>query len=214
MLCKKFGEIVRSLHELTKKNGRFECSTSSQMALTGVSDSPFIVGTYANNISIGAILSNFIDGVEHPTVFARRSLSKADPIYNTAKREALAVVQALKWFNLFIWGLSFVIRTDHASLKWLFRRNKGGLKLRMLQHLQEFNNKIVPADKKHANADGFSRITDEEPERESAEIEQVTWQFPKSQELEVALKKVHEQCTMVDAITETTGDKKEAVAIT
>ena len=76
-------------------------------------------------------------------------------MYSTTKREALAVVQALKWFKHFILGLSFVIRTDHANLKWLFRQNADGMTFRMLQHLQEFNYEIVNrAGNKQANADG------------------------------------------------------------
>ena len=116
-------------------------------------DCPFITDTDASNVSLGTVLSNSIDGVEHPIVFARRSLSTSETMYSTTKREAVVVVQALKWFKYYKWGLSFVIRTDHAGLKWLFRQNADGMTFRMLQHLQEFNYEIVHrARKKYANA--------------------------------------------------------------
>ena len=227
---KDFAQIARPLHELTKKNARFEWSPCCQMAFDRLRlelatalvlqfpryDCPFIIDTDASNVSLGAVLSNFIDGVEHPIVFASRSLSKTETMYSTTKREALAVVQVLKWFKHYIWGLSFVIRTDHASLKWLFRQNADGMTFRMLQHLQEFNYEIVHrAGNKHANADGLSRMTEEEPEWEPGEKEQVTGQCPEPQEIEEALKKVRERCAMVDAITETIDDEnEEGIAIT
>ena len=116
-------------------------------------DCPFITDTDASNVSLGSVLSNFIDGVEHSIVFASRSLSTSETMYSTTKSEAVVVVQALKWFKQYKWGLSFVIRTDHASLKWLFRQNADGMTFRMLQYLQEFNYAIVHrAGKKYANA--------------------------------------------------------------
>ena len=178
-------------------------------------DCPFIIDTDASNVSLGAVLSNFIDGVELLIVFASRSLSKTETMYSTTKREALAVVQALKWFRHYRWGLSFVICTEHASLKWLFRQNADGMTFRMLQRLQEFNYEIVHrAGNKHANADGLSRMTEEEPECELGEKEQVTGLCPEPQEIEEARKSVRERCAMVDAITKTIDDgNEEGVAI-
>ena len=64
----------------------------------------------------------------------------------------------MEWFKPYIWGTQFVLRTDHASLQWLFRQNKDGMIFRMLQRLQDFEFQVVhrPGDK-HGNADGLSR---------------------------------------------------------
>ena len=79
----------------------------------------------------------------------------------------------------------------------------------MLQSLQEFSFKIVHgAGNEHANADGLSRMTEEEPEWEPGE-KQVTGQCPEPQEIEVAMKMVRERCAMVDSITETKDDRNE-----
>ena len=80
-------------------------------------NSPFIVDTDASDNSLGAVLSNIVDGVEYPVAFASRVLTPAECRYSTTKREALAVIQAMKWFKPYIWGTQFVIRTDHASLQ-------------------------------------------------------------------------------------------------
>ena len=93
----------------------------------------------ASDNSLGAVLSNIVDGVEYPVAFASRVLTPAECCYSTTKREALAVIQAMKWFKPYIWGTQFVLRTDHALLQWLFRQNNDGMIFRMLQRLQEFS---------------------------------------------------------------------------
>ena len=79
------------------------------------------------------------------------------PFLNNKKRSIGShsgneTVQALHW------GTQFVLRTDHASLQWLFEQNNDGMIFRMLQTLQEFDFQVVhrPGDK-HGNADGLSR---------------------------------------------------------
>ena len=64
----------------------------------------------------------------------------------------------MKWFKPYIWGTQFVLRTDHASLQWLFRQNNDDMIFRMLQKQQEIDFQVVhrPGDK-HGNADGLSR---------------------------------------------------------
>ena len=58
-------------------------------------------------------------------------------------------------------------------------------------------------------------MTEEEPDWEPGEKEQVTGQCPKPQEIEEALKRVRECCAIVYAITETIHDEnEEGVAIT
>ncbi len=111
---KDFAQHARPLHELTKKNARFDWNEECQRAFERLKlelmtapvlkfpdfNSPFIVDTDASNTSLGAVLSNVIDGVEQPLVYASRVLSKTESNYSTTKREALAVVQALKCSGL------------------------------------------------------------------------------------------------------------------
>ena len=42
----------------------------------------------------------------------------------------------------YIWGAAFVVRTDNASLRRLFRQNANGQLFRMLQTPQEYNFKV------------------------------------------------------------------------
>ena len=181
---KDFAGIAKPLHQITKKNCCFtwnpECHNAFKKlkdALIGSSvlkhpdyNSPFIVETDASDNSLGAVLSNIVDGIEHPVAFASRVLTPVEFSYSTTKREALAVIQAMKWFKPYIWGTHFVLRTDHASLQWLFRQNNDGMIFKMLQRLQEIDFQVVhrPGDK-HGNADGLSRQCTITPELAEAE---------------------------------------------
>ena len=198
----RFCWIAKPLHQITKKNSRFiwnpECHNAFEKlkeALIGSSvlkhpdyNSPFIVDTDASDNSLGAVLSNIVDGVEYPVAFASRVLTSAECRYSTKKREALAVIQAMKWFMPYIWGTQFVPRTDHASLQWLFRQNDDGMIFRMLQRLQEFDFQVVhrPGEK-HRNADGLSRQCSITPELTEAERLVMFGSCPSTNSLEDAL---------------------------
>lgn len=183
---KNFAGIAQPLHELAKKNVHFEWNEQRDEAFQTLKkiltqtpilkfpdyNFPFVVDTDASANSLGAVLSNIIDGEEMPLVFASRVLSKTETNYSTTKREALAVIQAMKWFRSYLWGHKFILRTDHASLQWLFRQNSDGMTFRMVQVLQEFDFEVVHRPgQKHGNADGLSRQTTTMPDWSEGEKE-------------------------------------------
>ena len=155
-------------------------------------NSPFIVDTDASDNSLGAVLSNIVDGVEYPVAFPSIVLTPAECRYSTTKREALAVIEAMKWFKPYIWGTQFVLRTDQASLQWLFRQNNDGMIFRMLQRLQEFDFQVVhrPGDK-HGNADGLSRQCSITPELTEASRLVMFGSCPSANSLEDALGRIN-----------------------
>ena len=94
----------------------------------------------------------------------------------------------MQWFCPYIYGSQCIVRTDHASLQWLFRQNADGMTFRMIQKMQEYNYRIVhrPGEK-HCNADGLSRRTNEKPEWKEGEEEELRGQIPEFQTMETAL---------------------------
>ncbi|KAL1276794.1 hypothetical protein QQF64_036417 [Cirrhinus molitorella] len=54
---------------------------------------PFLLQTDASNTGLGAVLSQVLDGEEHPVIYISRKLTPAEQHYATVEREALAV----KW---------------------------------------------------------------------------------------------------------------------
>ena len=69
------------------------------------------------------------------------------------------MVKAIEKFYYYLYGQCFVVRTDHASLKWLFNFHQlEGQIARWLQKLQEYQFEVVHrAGKSHMNADALSR---------------------------------------------------------
>ena len=91
-----------------------------------------------------------------------------------------------------MWATQFVLRTDHASLQWLFRQNNDRMIFGMLQRLQEFDFQVVhrPGDK-HGNADGLSRQCSITPELTEAERLVMFGICPSANSLEDALGRIN-----------------------
>lgn len=125
-------------------------------------------------------LSNFIDGLEYPIAFASRILTKTESSYGVTKRAALAVIQGLKWFRSYIYGLNVVVRADHSSLVWLFEKEQtDGMTFRMIQVLQEYQVCIVhQPGLKHGNPDGMSTRDEEKLESAPGEKQQALGEIP------------------------------------
>ena len=168
----------------------------------------FVIDTDASETALGAVLSQINDGEERPIAFESRVLSKTEVNYATTKRGALGIVQAMQWFRPYIYGSQCIVRTDHASLQWLFRQNADGMTFRMIQKMQEYNYRTVHRlGGKHCNADGFSRRPNERPERKEGEEEEMRGQIPEFQTIETALGGARE-----DLNSGSTSKKKDADA--
>ena len=120
----------------------------------------FILDTDASDGSIGAILSQNVDGVERVCAYASRTLSKSERKYCVTRKELLAVVHFVKYFRHYLYGRRFLIRTDHSSLRWLMQfKNPENQIARWLEILSEFDFDIQHrAGRLHGNADAVSRI--------------------------------------------------------
>ena len=92
------------------------------------------------------------------------SLNAAQRKYCTTRKELMALVRFTREYRHYLLGRRFVVRTDHNSLLWLtrFRYIEGQL-VRWLEELSQYDMDIIHRPgKKHQNADGLSRIPDEE----------------------------------------------------
>ena len=144
-------------------------------------------------------------------------MSKTETNYSTTKREALAVVPAVKWFKSYIWGVKFVLRTDRSSLQWLFKQKEpDGMTFRMQQQLQEFDFNVVHrAGAKHGNADGLSRMLEEGPDWMPGEKEKAFGSCPEPISLEEALQEVNQhRVETVAMVSDETDGEEEVDTIT
>ncbi|QRV79678.1 Retrotransposable element Tf2 protein [Ceratobasidium sp. AG-Ba] len=126
----EFSKIARPLHDLTRKDTRFEWNQECQQAFEEIKkrvsqdpvlihpdpDKPFILETDASGIAIGAILSQRgEDGYLHPIAYLSKSYNDAQRNYDTANKELLAIVESLKHWGIYLEGtiLPVTVFTDH-----------------------------------------------------------------------------------------------------
>jgi len=81
----------------------------------------FILDTDASNAGIGAVLSQIQNGEEHVIEYFSTILTKAEENYCVTRKELLAIVKLVDHFHKYLYGQEFLIRTGHATLKWLLR---------------------------------------------------------------------------------------------
>jgi hypothetical protein len=98
-------------------------------------------------------------GIERPISFASRQLNKAERSYATSELETLAVIWATKYYRCYVYGKMFLLKSDHAGLKFLrnFAENNGRF-TRWILRLSEFDFIIehLPGSK-IKNVDALSR---------------------------------------------------------
>uniref|UniRef100_A0A3B1IW44 ribonuclease H n=1 Tax=Astyanax mexicanus TaxID=7994 RepID=A0A3B1IW44_ASTMX len=168
-----FADVAAPLHNLTRPGVTFRWSDEAErafgelkrrlcnapvLAYPNMSES-FIVDTDASDRGLGAVLSQVQDGSERVIAYYSRRLDKAERNYCVTRRELLAVVEGLKHFRPYVYGVPFLLRTDHASLQWLMRfREPEGQLARWISRLQEFSFEVVHRPgRSHGNADALSR---------------------------------------------------------
>lgn len=103
----------------------------------------FSVHCDASAYGLGGMLSQTVDGFEHPIAYVSRSLNKAERNYSATEREALAVIFAVEKFQAYLGSRPFKVITDHSSLKWFMNlENPSGRLARWGCRLSQFDFEI------------------------------------------------------------------------
>lgn len=168
-----FANIAKPLTRLTEEGRRFiwemDCQDAFKQLKHSLTSAPvlsyplpegqFVLDTDASNVGIGGVLSQIQDGHERVISYFSKTLSKPERNYCVTRRELLAVVKSVEHFYKYLYGRRFLIRTDHAALKWLLQfKNPEGQVARWIERLQEYDFKIEHrAGTSHRNADALSR---------------------------------------------------------
>lgn len=79
---------------------------------------PFVVETDACDVGVGAVLAQ----LEHPVAYYSRKLSAARQKASTYAKELWAITDSVRKWRHYLLGGTFVIRTDHHSLKNLLEQ--------------------------------------------------------------------------------------------
>lgn len=127
----RYAQIASPLTELLKKGG-FVWGDTAEEAFELLKEAlvsapvlaypdfslPFIVETDACNIGVGAVLAQ----LEHPVAYYSRKLSSVRQKASTYAKELWAITEAVRKWRHYLLGGTFVIRTDHHSLKNLLEQ--------------------------------------------------------------------------------------------
>ena len=168
-----FSTIAKLLYKLTEANAEFAWTEQCQLAFDSLKglltsgrvlayptrEGKFVLDTDASDHGIGAVLSQFQDGVEKPIAFASRTLSKSERNYCVTRRELLAIVEFVKQHRHYLQGTRFCIRTDHAPLRFVVQaKDPEGQLARWIDYLSTFDFEIqYRPGQRHLNADALSR---------------------------------------------------------
>lgn len=170
---RSFSEICTPLHELQGKGVEFHWGERQQRAFEELKSrlmaapilsyptptGQFLLDTDASNVCVGAVLSQLQDGEEKVIAYGSAHLQSPQQRYCVTRRELLAVVRFTRQYRHYLLGRSFVLRTDHNSLTWLFRfKNPEGQLARWIEELSQYDFQIEHRPgTKHGNADALSR---------------------------------------------------------
>ena len=170
---KGYSDIAYPMTQLTRKECQFKWTTDCQYAfekLRGLLVSPnimaypsdkgnFILDTDASDFSIGAVLSQEQDGKERVIAYGSRTMLKAERNYCVTDKELLAVKHFIEYYKHYLLGRTFVVRSDHQALKWLFSLKDPSNRVASWNEILSAYSFAIEyrLGRQHGNADGMSR---------------------------------------------------------
>ena len=121
----------------------------------------YFLQTDASDSGIGAVLMQMKhDGKLFPVCYASKKLSSAERNYSTIEKECLAIVWGFKRFHLYLYGVPFVLQTDHEPLKYMnSAKFANGRLMRWAMFLQSYNSRVEAIKgSENVGADYLSRV--------------------------------------------------------
>ncbi|GBM15608.1 hypothetical protein AVEN_95245-1 [Araneus ventricosus] len=106
---------------------------------------------------IGAVLSQKIGNEECVIAYFTKSLGKPEREYCVTRKELLAIVKSIEHFHHYLYGRKFLLRTDHASLRWLLNFREPKARCRWIKDCKNMTSKSSIKGNLSRNADALSR---------------------------------------------------------
>ena len=121
------------------------------------------VTTDASAVAIGGLLSQIQGGREVPIAYGHHTLNDRQRNYSASEKEALAAMYFVEYWEKYLIGRQFVLRSDHQALKTLLSQFNNGRKSgkfqRWYERLQAFTYTLeYYPGKQNEVADALSRI--------------------------------------------------------
>ncbi|XP_071943657.1 uncharacterized protein [Antedon mediterranea] len=175
--CRSFSTLVTPLTNLLKKNASFvwleKCNNAFIKVKAMLSNEPVLMAPQfdkqfslmidASDVGSGAVLAQTDEnGVDKPVCFYSRKFNQHEKRYSTVEKETLALMSALKHFEVYLGSTPFpiVVWTDHNPLTFLARmKDKNQRLLGWSLAVQEMNLEIHHIrGKDNVVADALSRV--------------------------------------------------------
>ncbi|ESK80701.1 hypothetical protein Moror_9511 [Moniliophthora roreri MCA 2997] len=187
----KYAELARPLHELTKKNTKFEWTKLRDIAFNVLKakflqrpilqmpddEKPFIIEADASKWATGAVLKQLgSDGELHPCGYISHAFTPTERNYEIYDRELLAITNALKaWEHYLLGGAHPVtVLSDHKNLTYFRTAQKlNRRQARLSLYLTQFDLRLVHVPgTKMVQSDALSRRPDliDEEENDNEDI--------------------------------------------
>lgn len=171
---KNFSKIATPLHNLLQKNVVWDwspdCQKSFEILRDALASPPilaypnphkeFILTTDASEMALSYILGQKDDqGREHVIAYGGRSLRKPEKKYPIHELEALAVIEGVRHFHVYLAHSHFTVHTDNNAVSYIknLKLDRGRL-ARYAIMLQSYDMEVVHRAGKANQADALSRI--------------------------------------------------------
>ncbi|KAK7105707.1 hypothetical protein V1264_012941 [Littorina saxatilis] len=162
------------LRKLTRKNAPFKWEKAQEEAFNTLKNDLAEAATLAyfdskaetrivadaGPCALGAVLTQKQKGEDRVICYASRSLSETERRYSQTEKEALALVWACERFHQYVFGVDFILETDHRPLEFIYsKRSKPSARIeRWVLRLQTYNFKVQYKPGSQNIADSLSRL--------------------------------------------------------
>jgi hypothetical protein len=158
-LNKDFAHITKPLIKCLKKDAKIDINDPQYIKCFNLCKNLLIDEPIIQYGNWSSALSN-VKGGDLPISYARQTLNEAETYLPTIEKELFAIVWAVKYFRLYIYGRKFKILSNHNPLQWLFSLLEPNSKLFQCHiKLEEYDYEIVyKKGSSNNNADALSRV--------------------------------------------------------
>ena len=128
----------------------------------------------ASPVGLGAVLTQIQNGEKRVVHYASRSLSDVERRYSQTEKEALACVWACERFHMYVYGIDFLLETDHKPLEFIYsKRSKPSARIeRWVLRLQSYSFRVQYKPGKQNIADSLSRLVENSKDQGSTDADE------------------------------------------
>lgn len=172
---RNFAGIAHFFTKLTRKRVNFKWTAESEAAFQTLKNhlieppiltypdfsKPFIITVDSSDFAAGGVLSQEVDGHDLPISFISKTYTSGEKNKSIVEKELLAIYFAIKAFRPYIYGTTFIVKSDHKPLIYLYKLKEPMSKLlRIRLDLDEYDFEVVYIKgKENVVADALSRIS-------------------------------------------------------